>query len=84
MKKAMLSLEYITEFGDRTRLETSLLETEPDLNQMEVIINGFLKACTFPGFNKNRVLLTSMSDKEAEALMDFLIDYRANHKGEEE
>ena len=84
MKKALLSLEYITEFGDRTKLETSLLETEPDLSQMEVIINGFLKACTFPGFNKNRVFLVSVTDKESEALADFLMDYSANNKGDEE
>ena len=84
MKKAMLSLEYITEFGDRTKLETSLLETEPDLNQMEVIINGFLKACTFPDFNKDRVVLVSVTDEEADALEDFLKDYRANYKGDEE
>lgn len=47
-------------------------------------INSFLKTYGYPNYNKDRVILISVTDKEHEQLEDYLWDLRDNDKKEEE
>ena len=57
-----------------TKIYPDLGNTEID--EMEVFVNNFLKAVGYPCFNKERVLLESMTEGEYEAVKDFLWNLR--------
>lgn len=48
------------------------------------VINAFLKTCGYPNYDKDRVMLVSMTDEEHEQLEDYLWDLRnkKEEKGE--
>lgn len=47
------------------------------------VINAFLKTYGYPNYDKDRVMLVSMTDEEHEQLEDYLWDLRNNDKKEE-
>lgn len=52
------------------------------IETLEKAINSFLKTYGYPDYDKDRVILTSVTDKEYEQLEDYLWDLR-NKKEEE-
>lgn len=53
------------------------------IETLEKAINSFLKTYGYPDYNKDRVILISVTDKEYEQLDDYLWDLRNNKKEEE-
>lgn len=53
------------------------------IETLEKAINSFLKTYGYPNYDKDRVILTSVTDKEYEQLDDYLWDLRNNKKEEE-
>ena len=53
------------------------------IETLEKVINSFLKTYGYPDYDKDRVILISVTDKECEQLEDYLWDLRNNKKGEE-
>lgn len=47
---------------------------------LEKAINSFLKTYGYPNYDKDRVILISVTDKEHEQLEDYLWDLRDNKK----
>lgn len=53
------------------------------IETLEKVINSFLKTYGYPDYDKDRVILISVTDKECEQLEDYLWDLRNNKKEEE-
>ena len=53
------------------------------IETLEKAINAFLKTYVYPDYDKDRVILISVTDKEYEQLDDYLWDLRNNKKEEE-
>lgn len=53
------------------------------IETLEKAINSFLKTYGYPNYDKDRVILISVTDKEHEQLEDYLWDLRNNRKEEE-
>lgn len=53
------------------------------IETLEKAINSFLKTYGYPNYDKDRVILTSVTDKEYEQLDDYLWGLRNNKKEEE-
>lgn len=79
--KRNFKIELTNICGDTTKIDTDL-STYCFPEEMEKIINNFLNLCNYSGYNKDRVILTSVSNEEYDMVMDFLDDLRANNKGE--
>lgn len=54
------------------------------IETLERAINSFLKTYGYPDYNKDRIILTSVTDKEYEQLDDYLWDLRNNDDKKEE
>lgn len=52
------------------------------IETLEKAINSFLKTYGYSDYDKDRVILTSVTDKEYEQLEDYLWDLRNNKKEE--
>ena len=50
------------------------------IETLEKTINSFLKTYGYPNYDKDRVILISVTDKEYEQLDDYLWDLRNNKK----
>lgn len=60
----------------------------PDLGNdaidvLETAINNFLKTYGYPNYDKDRIMLTSMTTKEREQLESYLWDLRNDRKEED-
>lgn len=53
------------------------------IDALEETINNFLKTYGYPNYDKDRVMLTSMTTEEREQLEYYLEDLRSNKKEEE-
>ena len=53
------------------------------IDVLEETINNFLKTYGYPNYDKDRVMLTSMTTEEREQLEYYLEDLRSNKKEEE-
>lgn len=53
------------------------------IETLEKTINSFLKIYGYPDYDKDRVILISVTDEEFEQLEDYLWDLRNNKKEEE-
>lgn len=73
--KRKLKIEYTNDIGNTTKIETTL--SCSSLDSMEEHINSFLKLCGFGGYEKDRVMLISVTDGEYDDLMNYLEDLRA-------
>lgn len=79
--KRNFKMELTNICGNTTKIDTDL-STYCFPEEMEKIINNFLNLCNYSGYNKDRVILRSVSNEEYYMIMDFLDDLRANNKGD--
>ena len=66
----------LTNFCGRTIKLDADLSNYSLLEEIEKIINNFLDLCGYIGYDKDRVMLTSVSNEEYCMVMDFLDDLR--------
>lgn len=80
MEEPLYNHKVVTEVEEALYpdLECDVIET------LERAINSFLKTYGYPNYDKDRVILISVTDKEHEQLEDYLWDLRDNDKKEEE
>lgn len=76
-----LKIELTNICGHTTKIDTDL-SNYFFREEIEKIINNFLKLCGYSDYDKNRVILTSVNNEEYDMVMDFLDDLRANNKGD--
>jgi hypothetical protein len=67
--------------GHTTKINTDLSSCSYR-EEIEKIINNFLNLCGYSDYNKDRVILTSVSNEEYDMVMDFLDNLRTNNKNE--
>ena len=79
--KRNFKIELTNICGDTTKIDTDL-PTYRFTEEMEKIINNFLNLCNYSGYNKDRIILRSVSNEEYYMVMDFLENLRANNKDE--
>ncbi len=80
--KRNFKIEFTNGCGHTTKIDTDLSSYSFPEEDMEKIINNFLNLCGYSGYNKDRIMLISVSNEEYDMVMDFLEDIRANNKGD--
>ena len=80
-----IEMRYTDEYGNTTSLDKETT-VYPDLgnseiDEMERFINYFLRGVGYPSFNKNKIILESVTEDEYEEIVDYLWDMR--HKESE-
>lgn len=82
-----IEMRYTDEFGNTTALdkETNIYPDQgnDEIDEMERFVNNFLRAVSYSSFNKDKVILESVTEDEYEAVQDFLWDLRNDMKNEE-
>ena len=85
IERCRIRLEHENEFGDVYTMEISEEIYEPRETPIDKFgrgLNLFLKQCGYEYFNKDTLLMESVTDEESEVLRNFLADYRAESGGE--
>ena len=85
IERCKIRLEHEDEFGDVYTME--IIEAigspfDPIIEKFGRILNLFLKQCGYEYFDKDTLLMQSITYEESEILSDFLAQYRAENKGE--
>lgn len=80
-----IEMRYTDEYGNTTSLDKETT-VYPDLgnseiDEMERFINYFLRGVGYPSFNKDKIILESVTEDEYEEIVDYLWDMR--HKESE-
>lgn len=80
-----IEMRYTDEYGNTTSLdkETTLYPDlgNDEIDEMERFINYFLRGVGYPSFNKDKIILESVTEDEYEEIVDYLWDMR--HKESE-
>lgn len=80
-----IEMRYTDEYGNTTSLdkETTLYPDQGnnEIDEMEKFINHFLRGVGYPSFNKDKIILESVTEDEYEEIVDYLWDMR--HKESE-
>lgn len=85
IERCKIRLEHENEFGDVYKME--IIEEIHDpyesiINKFGRSFNVFLKQCGYEYFDKDTLLMQSITYEESEILSDFLAQYRAENRGE--
>ena len=80
-----IEMRYTDEYGNTTSLdkETTIYPDlgNSEIDEMERFINYFLRGVGYPSFNKDKIILESVTEDEYEEIVDYLWDMR--HKESE-